>query len=116
MQSLVPDAASTHRQTLYAEFSKLIWANYSKHYDVRFYADKLCITPYYLSRITNEITGESAKKIIDYYLTIEIKMLLETTDLSIKEIAEKFNFEEPSYLCRYFKRQTGISPLDYRRR
>lgn len=107
--------ANTRQQTLYAEFSKLIWANYAKHHDVKFYADKLCITPYYLSCITNEIAGESAKKIIDYYLTIEIKMLLETTDLSIKELAEKFNFEDPSYMCRYFKRQTGVSPLDYRK-
>lgn len=113
MQSFKSDA-NTRQQTLYADFCKLIWANYSKHHDVKFYADKLCITPYYLSRITNEIAGEPAKKIIDYYLIIEIKLLLETTDLSIKELAERFNFEDPSYMCRYFKRQMGVSPMDYR--
>ena len=108
--------ANTRQQTLYAEFCKLIWANYSTRHDVKFYADKLCITPYYLSRITHEVAGESAKKIIDYYLTIEIKMLLENSELTIKELAEKFNFEDPSYMCRYFKRQTGVSLSDYRRK
>lgn len=108
--------ANTRQQTLYAEFCKLIWANYLKHHDVKFYADKLCITPYYLSSITNEVAGESAKKIIDYYITIEIKLLLETTDMTVKELAEKFNFEDASYMCRYFKRQTGVSLRDYRKR
>lgn len=108
--------ANTRQQSLYAEFCKLIWANYSTHHDVKFYADKLSITPYYLSCITNEIAGESAKKIIDYYLTIEIKMLLETTDMTVKELADKFNFEDPSYMCRYFKRQTGVSLSTYRKK
>lgn len=115
LQSLRTEA-NTRQQTLYAKFCKLIWANYSIHHDVKFYADKLCITPYYLSCITHEVAGESAKKIIDYYLTIEIKLLLETTDMSVKELAEKFNFEDPSYMCRYFKRQTGVSLSDYRKR
>lgn len=108
--------ASTRQQIIYAEFCKLIWANCTRHHDVKFYADKLCITPYYLSCITHEIAGESAKKIIDYYLTIEIKMLLETSDITIKELAEKLHFEDPSYLCRYFKRQTGVALTDYRKR
>lgn len=115
MQSMRTDA-NTRQQSLYAEFCKLIWANYSHQHDVKFYADQLCITPYYLSRITNEVAGEPAKKIIDYYLTIEIKMLLETTDMTIKELAERFSFEDPSYMCRYFKRQTGVSLTDYRKR
>lgn len=106
--------ANTRQQTIYAEFCKLIWTNYTTHRDVMFYADKLCITPYYLSCITNEIAGESAKKIIDYFLITEMKMLLKTTDITIKELAVKFNFEDPSYMCRYFKRQTGTSPMEFR--
>lgn len=113
MQSFMSNA-NTRQQTIYAEFCKLIWTNYTKHHDVMFYADKLCITPYYLSCITNEIAGESAKKIIDYFLTTEIKILLKTTDMTIKELAERFNFEDPSYMCRYFKRQTGVSPMEFR--
>lgn len=113
MQS-VKTSTNTRQQILYAEFCKLIWANYLVRHDVKFYADKLCITPYYLSCITHEVAGKSAKKIIDYYIITEIKMLLETSDMTIKELAERFNFEDPSYLCRFFKRQTGISLTDYR--
>lgn len=99
---------------LFDGFCKLLCENCRKHHDVQFYADKLCITPYYLSRITDRIFSVSPKELIDRQIVMEIKSLLTTTELSIKEIAERFHFESSSYLGRYFRRHTGMTPSEFR--
>ncbi len=71
--------------------------------------------PRYLSFITRQITQtKSAKEIINKYIILEIKILLESTQLSIQEVANYLNFPDQSYLGRYFKRYTGKSPSEYR--
>lgn len=86
---------------------------YSQH-EVKFYADKLCITPYYLSRITLRIVGMSPKEIIDRQIVMEMKRMLVSTDLSAKEIADRFHFDSTSYMGRYFRRHTGMTPTEFR--
>ncbi|WP_404478878.1 helix-turn-helix domain-containing protein [Sphingobacterium sp. ML3W] len=58
--------------------------------------------------------NDSPKGLIDRQVTLEIKALLRSTDLSIKEIAYRLNFEDSSYLTRYFKKQTGMTLTQYR--
>lgn len=99
---------------LFNKFCQLLCENCRTHHDVKFYADKLCITPYYLSRITFRIFQVSPKELIDRQLVMEIKALLTTTDLTVKEIADRYCFESASYLGRYFRRHVGMTPLDYR--
>lgn len=99
---------------LFHRFCQLLSENCRTRHDVKFYADKLCITPYYLSRITYRIFQVSPKELIDRQLIMEIKALLTTTDLTVKEIADMCCFETPSYLGRYFRRHVGMTPLDYR--
>ena len=41
-------------------------------------------------------------------------MLLDTTDLSVKQIAERLHYDDPSYMCRIFRKHTGMSPIEYR--
>ncbi|MGN3984324.1 helix-turn-helix domain-containing protein, partial [Bacteroides fragilis] len=82
--------------------------------DVVFYAGKLCISTKYLTSICRSLTGHSAKKVIDDFTALEIKVLLQSTDLSIQEIADRLNFPDQSYLGRYFKRHEGVSPMEYR--
>ena len=83
---------------------------------MKFYADRLCITPYYLSRITHHIFNVSPKELIDRQIVMEIKSLLTSTELSVKEIAERYCFESSSYLGRYFRRHLGMPPSEYRQR
>lgn len=99
---------------LFHKFCQLLCENCRTRHDVKFYADKLCITPYYLSRITFKIFQVSPKELIDRQLIMEIKALLTTTDLTVKEIADRYCFESASYIGRYFKKHTGMTPLDYR--
>lgn len=99
---------------LFHKFCQLLCEHCRTRHDVKFYADKLCITPYYLSKITDRIFQTSPKELIDRQLTMEIKALLTTTDLTVKEIADRYCFESASYLGRYFRRHVGMTPLDYR--
>lgn len=96
-------------------FWDLIGQNSAMHRDVKFYAQTLCITPFYLSQLTKKFFNESPKGLIDRQVVLEIKSLLIYSTLSIGQIADKLNFEDSSYLCRYFKRQTGVSLSSYRK-
>lgn len=82
--------------------------------DVNFYADKLNITPRYLSQITHKIVSKSPKELIDNYITREIEEMLRTTSLTMQEISYRFGFASPSLFCKYFRLNKGMSPNQYR--
>ena len=82
--------------------------------EVTFYADRLCISTRYLSTIVRSIAHTTAKEFIDRSVILEIKMLLQSTDLSVQEIAYRLHFPDQSYLGRFFKKHTGESPTEYR--
>lgn len=96
------------------DFLGLLNRFYAQHHDVAFYADKLNISPNYLNIIAKKNLGVSAKEQINIQLGLVIRMLLDTTDLSVKEIAERLNYDDPSYLCRIFRKHNGMSPIQYR--
>lgn len=99
---------------LYGKFASLLSKHGHMHRDVKFYANSLCISPDYLYKITYKTMSLSPKELINQQVLMEIKTYLSCTDLSIKHIATEFNFEDPSYLCRFFRKYTRLSPLDYR--
>lgn len=101
---------------LFNRFCQLLCENCRTKHDVKFYADELCITPYYLAKITSRIFQVSPKELINRQLMMEIKALLTTTNLTVTEIADRYCFESASYLGRYFRRHIGMTPLEYRRR
>ena len=113
MQRQVPE--STTRQTeLFHRFVAFVHEFGSQEREVSFYADKLCISTRYLSTIVRTIAHSTAKEFIDRSVLLEIKMLLQSTDLSVQEIAYRLHFPDQSYLGRYFKKHTGESPTEYR--
>ncbi|MDR1340607.1 MAG: helix-turn-helix domain-containing protein [Prevotellaceae bacterium] len=103
------------KQNRFYDFLSLLDRHIKTERNVEFYAGKLSITPRYLGKITSENTsGESPKDLIDKRLILEIKVLLQCVELSIQQIADDLNFPDQSYLSRYFKHHTGISPSRYR--
>ena len=113
--TLPPLQGDVNRQwRLVTDFFKLLTKHCCESRDVQFYADKLCITPSYLNKLCRKVLGASPKKLIDQETISEITSYLTNTDLSVKRIAEEMHFEDDSYLCRYFRRKTGMSPIDYR--
>lgn len=117
---LVFDAPSEHispissSRRLFNGFCKLVSEHCYAQHEVKFYADTLCITPYYLSKITARITEMTPKQLIDCQIVMEIKHLLATTDMTVTEIADRFHFDSTSYLGRYFRRHTGMTPTEFR--
>jgi len=86
----------------------------SKQRSAKFYAEKLHLTPQYLSTILKNETGRSISQWIDQVAIMHAKSLLGSSDLSIKEISAELSFADPSLFCRYFKRHTGFSPANFR--
>ncbi len=110
------EIAPADRQTiLFRQFSTELKRHYKKEREVTFYADKLCITPKYLSAIVLEHTGKSAIKCINEYVANECQALLLSTDLTLQQISDKLHFPSPSVFSKFFKRMTGLSPRDYRK-
>jgi len=104
----------TRRIEITKMFINLIIQYFNESREVAFYADKLNITPKYLSIVTYEVRGQSAKKVIDDYIMTEIKLRLNSSSKSILEISEKLNFSDQSFFCKFFKRHSGLSPKQYR--
>lgn len=102
------------KDELFKKFMSLVHVNCATQREVNFYADQLCISPKYLTNIVRATTGESAKTIIDDFAILEIKVLLQSSEYTIQEIADQLNFPDQSYLGRYFKRHEGTSPMEYR--
>lgn len=95
-------------------FIRLVAENYTKYRNVGFYADQLCLTPKYLSKVVKNFSGKSAPEWIDAYVILEAKNLLKYSDLAIKEIVYRLNFPNQSVFYKFFKTRTGITPSQYR--
>ncbi len=114
-QFLHRNATNTTRQEeLLEKFVALIFQHSSTHRDVQFYADQLCITTRYLSSIIQNLTGHTPKEHIDTRCIQEIKMLLRTTNKTMQEITFELRFPDQSFFSRYFKKHTGLTPVEYR--
>lgn len=96
------------------EFLQVVEQNYRRERNVAFYADKLCITPKYLSLLVKEVTGMSAASIIDKYVITEAKNMLRFSGDTIQQVAYKLNFANQSAFGKYFKHLTGQSPTMFR--
>lgn len=84
--------------------------------DTGFYAEKLCLTPKYLSRLVKEKTGRTAKEIILNYVSLQARSMLIGTDLTVQQISDALHFPSQSVFGKFFKKATGLSPREYRNR
>ena len=97
-----------------ANFLELVQQYYRQERLIQFYAAKLCITPKYLSKLVKEHTGRAAADWIEQHVILEARAMLQSSDLSIQQIATSLNFPNQSFFGKYFKRATGVSPKQYR--
>ena len=98
----------------FRRFTTLLGEHYTHERSVGFYARQLCITPKYLTTMIKQISGKSASEWIDTYVILEAKTLLKYSPMSIQEIAYYLNFPNQSFFGSYFKRNTGMSPSQYK--
>ena len=105
---------STRSKLIFDQFIKLVSEYHTQYRNVGFYADKLCLTPKYLSKLIKNATGRSAPEWIDQYVILEAKNLLKYSGETIKEIVFKLNFPNQSVFYKFFKARTGMTPTEYR--
>ncbi len=84
------------------------------HRSVTYYANQLCYTAKHLSTVVKKISGKGPLTIINEHAMEQIKYELKHSDKSIKEIADRFDFVNPSFFGKFVKEHTGMTPLQYR--
>ena len=105
----------TSAEMLFKRFLDTLMSTYPKPRSVEWYADKLCVTPKYLSAVSKSVSGITASEVINRSITDDIKRLLRTPGKSIKEIANELDFPNLSFFGKYVKRMLGQSPKAYRK-
>lgn len=105
---------SPRMREMFNRFMMLVERDYKLSRDVAYYASQMNITPKYLTLIVRQMTHETPKHIIDHYTILQLKLQLTASRQSVKEIAWEYHFNDVSFFCRYFKRHTGLTPMEIR--
>lgn len=106
---------NSNKESIAMKFAMLVFENRETHREVAYYADQLCISPLYLTKVIQEVNGQSARDMIADYTIIGIKALLRNADITIKDVVRQSGFSSQSSFSRFFRKHTGMSPLEYRR-
>ena len=106
--------ATENLESLFFKFFQILKENYRSQHEIRYYSEKLGITPEYLSRIVRKITGKTVMHFLNRMLLTEASWQLIHSEMSMAEIAGYLNFATSASLSKFFKTHKGISPLKYR--
>lgn len=104
----------SHPDNMFNRFITLVEEHHLKERDIIFYANKLCLTPKYLSSVIRAASGKFAGEWIDYYVITSAQSLLVSSTKTIQEIGYSLNFPSPSAFTKFFKRIMKMSPREYR--
>lgn len=102
------------QQEILQQFIKLLYQHHQKERNSLFYANKMYLTTKYLSKVIKGMSGKSISIWINEMVIMSAKALLKSSKMTITEISEELNFASPSLFCRYFKKDTGLTPIQYR--
>lgn len=120
MMSAVPQVeirtAEGQHKVLFRRFLELLTTRHVKHQLVDTYAQELCVSPNYLTKICREITGKTALQWVREYTEADIRYYLLNTDLSVKEICDDLGFPNLSFFGKYCRRAFGLSPTEFRKK
>lgn len=103
-------------EELTGEFFRLLHRHYKTQRSLAFYADRLCVTTKYLSKVIRRTSGHTVYFWIEEFTVREAKQLLRSTQATVTEIAEQLDFPNSSFFAKFFRRHTGLSPIQFRQR
>lgn len=106
------EAKASHR--LFVLFRKQVEEDYDTMHSVAEYAQRLNVSTKTLSNSVRECSNKSPLEFINDRIILEAKRMLRFTNLMGKEIADQLGFEDNSYFVKFFKRQTGFLPSEFR--
>ena len=111
---LSTEPSSMRRTKVFLKLIELIDQHYMSERGVEFYADKLCLSPKYLSGLSKSVCGYTVQELVFKAIIRKSISFLNSTTKTIQEISDEFNFPNPSSFGTFFKKQTGLSPQKYR--
>lgn len=116
--NLPPDADRffSRQEVLVRKFFDMLMDSCETERSVSYYADRLCVTPKYLTTAVKSVSNLPARSWINEAVLIRAKRYIMTTGLTINQIADMLHFHTSSSFVRFFRIHTGYSPLDYRKR
>lgn len=95
-------------------FMKLVWVNFKTEHNIEFYADKLCISPKHLSRITKENLNKTPHEIIRDEIIHHAMSLLDDNNIPVQQISDMLGFSDQAAFSKFFKKHKQLSPMAYR--
>lgn len=116
VQSLSSETTPAQNESFMHRFLQLLSQEGRVKHPIDFYADRLCVSAGYVSTMVKRHSGMTALQWIDRALVREAKVLLHHTNMPVSEVAETLGFATPSFFIRFFRQQTGITPLQFRKR
>lgn len=108
------DTSTDRDKEIFNQFLILLGHEQHKRRQVSYYAERLYITPKYLSTVCTRVSGKSPMRWITDSVMEQCYTLLKTTNMSIKEISNQMGFPNPSFFGQYFRDEAGMTPLEYR--
>ena len=114
-QNVTKKERLTRGDVIFNQFIRMVEDNCRQERRVTWYAEQLNITPKYLAEMVKQVSMRTPNEWIDRYVTIEIRVMLRNSSMSIKDITKALNFPNQSFLGKYFKEHVGMSPSQYRR-
>ena len=111
----VPSTGASRADDVFNKFLRVLAEFHMSERNVRFYADRLCLSPKYFSKLIKAASGRCAPEWIDSYVILEAKNFLMYSDMSIKEIVYRLHFSAQPTFTKFFKAHTGMTPAQYRK-
>lgn len=110
------EGSNPYNHKIFNSFQQLVEQQFKSTKLPSVYADQLFITPNHLNAICKSYIGQSAGEIIRSRIILEAKRLLINKNLNITEIADELKFKDNSYFTKFFKKSTGLTPEEFRKR
>lgn len=104
----------SRQEELITQFVELLFRHHKQERSVMFYADKMFLTPKYLSKVIKDVTGKPILQWIDEMVIMAAKALLKTSNMTILQISEELNFANASFFGSFFRKRVGMTPIQYR--
>ena len=109
-----PETKTENRQEkIFNRFLDLVQTHYKEERSIAFYADKMCLTPKYLSLVIHQVSGRFAGEWIKDYVILEAKALLKSKAYTVQQVSDLLNFSNASFFGKFFKAAVGCSPRKY---
>ena len=104
----------SRQQVLFHSFLQLVGEHCTHERSLAYYASQLCITPHYLSTMVKQVSGTNGTTWITRAVCLEAKIRLRHSDQLVSQISDDLNFPNPTFFNKYFKREVGMTPGEYR--